>query len=388
MDFDVIVVGAGLVGASFARAARGLSTALVAAAERSAAPLEAPDGFDVRVYALSPGNVEFLRQLKVWQSIAPERVTPVHAMRVFGDDGRSLLEFDAYRCGADALAWIVEDGSLQDALWRSLQTRDGLELIAPADCDQLEVAPDCATVRLSEGRILQSKLVVGADGARSFVREGAGLGAVERAYGQTAVVANFACERPHANVAHQWFQGGPVLALLPLPGSHVSMVWSVADAEAARLLALDAEALCREVEQASRGVLGELTQVTAPRGFALKRLAAGRLVAPRVALIGDAAHVVHPLAGQGANLGFQDARVLAEVLAAREPVRDAGDFRLLRRYERARVESVFAMDTTVDGLFRLFATEGRAVSLLRNTGLNLTDRIPVLKNILMRQAMG
>jgi ubiquinone biosynthesis UbiH/UbiF/VisC/COQ6 family hydroxylase len=179
-----------------------------------------------------------------------------------------------------------------------------------------------------------------------------------------------------------------VLALLPLPGSHVSMVWSVADAEAARLLALDAEALCREVEQASRRVLGELALVTAPRGFALRRLAAGSPVAPRVALIGDAAHVVHPLAGQGANLGFQDARVLAEVLAAREPVRDPGDFRLLRRYARARAEAVFAMDATVNGLFRLFAAEGRAVSLLRNAGLNLTDRVPVLKNILMRQAMG
>lgn len=388
VNFEVIVVGAGLVGASFARAARGLSTALVAAAERSAAPLQAPEGFDVRVYALSPGNVEFLRQLKVWQGISPGRVTPVHAMRVFGDDGRSLLELDAYRCGADALAWIVEDGLLQDALWRSLHARDGLELIAPADCGQLEITSDCATVRLGDGRSLQAKLLVGADGARSFVREGAGLGAVERAYGQTAVVANFACERPHANVANQWFQGGPVLALLPLPGSHVSMVWSVADAEAARLLALDAEALCREVEQASRGILGELTLVTAARGFALRRLAAGRAVAPRVALIGDAAHVVHPLAGQGANLGFQDARVLAEVLAAREPVRDPGDFRLLRRYERARAEAVFAMDATVDGLFRLFAADGGAVSLLRNAGLNLTDRVPVLKNILMRQAMG
>jgi len=388
VKFDVIIVGAGLVGASFARAARGLSAALVAAAPRGAATVRATSGFDVRVYALSPGNAKFLRRLKVWQGIAPERLTPVQAMRVFGDDGRSLLEFDAYRCGVDALAWIVEDGLLQDALWRSLQTRDGLELIAPADCEQLEVAAERATVRLGDGRNLQAKLVVGADGAQSFVREGAGLGAAERAYGQTAVVANFACERPHANVAHQWFQGGPVLALLPLPGSHVSMVWSVADAEAARLLVLDAEALCREVEHASRGVLGQLTLVTAPRGFALRRLAAGRLVAPRVALIGDAAHVVHPLAGQGANLGFQDARVLAEVLEAREPVRDPGDFGLLRRYARARAEAVFTMDATVNGLFRLFAVEGRAVSLLRNAGLNLTDRLPVLKNILMRQAMG
>ena len=387
MEFDLIVVGAGLVGASFARAARGLSTALIAPAQRAAAPA-APGSFDARVYALSPGNADFLRELRAWQGIAPERLTPVHAMRVFGDDGRSLLEFDAYRAGVEALAWIVEDGVLQDALWRALEARDGLELIAPAQCERLELSAAHATVHLRDGRSLQGKLVVGADGAHSFVREGAGLGATERAYGQTAVVANFACERPHGNVAQQWFRGGPVLALLPLSGSHVSMVWSVADAEAARLLALDADALCREVERASHGAHGTLALVTPARGFALRRLAAGRLVAPRVALIGDAAHVVHPLAGQGANLGFQDARALAQALAAREPVRDPGDLRLLRRYARARAEAVLAMHATVHGLYRLFAARSRTVSLLRNAGLNLTDRVPVLKNILMRQAMG
>jgi 2-polyprenylphenol 6-hydroxylase len=387
VHFDLIVVGAGLVGASFARAARGLSTALIAPAARAPARPSAPGEFDARVYALSPGNAVFLRELKAWQGIAPDRLTPVRAMRVFGDDGHSLLEFDAYRAGVDALAWIVEDGVLQDALWRTLEARDGLEILAPAQYERLEISAETATVHLRGGRRLQGKLVVGADGARSLVRDGAGLGAAERAYGQTAVVANFACERPHRNVAQQWFQGGPVLALLPLPGGHVSMVWSVADAEAARLLALDADALCREVEQASHGAYGALTQVTAPRGFVLRRLAAGRLVAPRVALIGDAAHVVHPLAGQGANLGFQDARALAQVLAAREPVRDPGDLRLLRRYARARAEGVMAMDAAVDGLYRLFAARGRGVSLLRNAGLNLTDRLPVLKNILMRQAM-
>ena len=388
MSYDVIVVGAGLVGASFARAARGLSIALVAPAQRAPTPAHAPGGFDARVYALSPGNAEFLRELKVWQGVAQERLTPVHAMRVFGDDGRSLLEFDAYRAGVDALAWIVEDGVLQGALWRALEARDGLEVLAPAQCERLELSTEHATVHLRDGRSVQGKLVVGSDGARSFVREGAGLGVTERLYGQTAVVANFACERPHHNVALQWFQGGPVLALLPLAGNHVSMVWSVAEAESARLLALDADALCREVEQASRDVLGALTLVTPARGFALRRLGAGRLVAPRVALIGDAAHVVHPLAGQGANLGFQDARTLARVLAAREPVRDPGDLRLLRRYARARAEGVLSMDAAVHGLYCLFSAQGRAVSVLRNAGLNLTDRVPVLKNILMRQAMG
>jgi ubiquinone biosynthesis UbiH/UbiF/VisC/COQ6 family hydroxylase len=224
------------------------------------------------------------------------------------------------------------------------------------------------------------------------VRVQAGIASREQAYGQTAVVANFACTRAHRNVAFQWFQGaehdGAVLALLPLPGDHVSMVWSASDARAQRLLALEGRALCKEVEVASHGMLGELALVTAARGFPLQRLAAGRLVAPRVVLAGDSAHVIHPLAGQGANLGLQDARALAEVLGAREPGRDPGDERLLRRYERSRAEVILAMRATVHGLYRLFGAPGAGIARLRNTGLNLADRLPVLKNALMRHAMG
>jgi len=154
-----------------------------------------------------------------------------------------------------------------------------------------------------------------------------------------------------------------------------------------RLLALDAQSLCREVERASGNALGALRLLGAPRAFPLQRMQARRMVAPRVALAGDAAHVVHPLAGQGANLGLQDARQLAAVLAAREPQRDPGDLGLLRRYERARAADVLAMDATVHGLYRLFASGAQPLARLRNLGLNLTDRLPVLKNLLIRQAM-
>jgi ubiquinone biosynthesis UbiH/UbiF/VisC/COQ6 family hydroxylase len=336
----------------------------------------APTGFDARVYALSPGNVSFLRGIGAW----PEsRAVPVHAMQIYGDDA-SRLEFDAYSAGVPELAWIVEDAALQDALWRDLEA----EL---ARCASLTVDEDWATLGLDEGRSVRAKLVVGADGASSFVRRAAGIAATDRDYGQSAVVANFRCAKAHRNIAYQWFQRGAVLALLPLPGDHVSMVWSLPALEAKRIGALEPEVLCREVEDISSSALGELSTVTPPRSYPLRRLAAERLVAPRVALAGDAGHVIHPLAGQGLNLGLQDARALAAVLDAREPHRDPGELRLLRRYERCRAEPILAMDTMVDSLFRLFGAESRVAARLRNAGLNLTDRLPVVKSMLMRQAM-
>ena len=377
---DLIVVGGGPVGASLVRAARGLSVALVAHAHRQ--PM-ARAAFDARVYALSPGNIAFLQSLGVWQVMPQDRLVPVHAMRIYGDEPGARLEFDAYAAGVPALAWIVEDAVLQDALWQDLEA----QLFAPAACQALDVSADRVLLRLDDGREVAGKLIVGADGAQSFVRAQALIAADEGDYGQSAVVANFRCEKPHRNVAYQWFQHGAVLALLPLPRAHVSMVWSLPAEEAGRVAGLDGESLCREVSATARGEVGDLTLVTPPRSYALRRLTASRLVAPRVALAGDAGHVIHPLAGQGLNLGLQDARALSGVLAAREPHRDPGELRLLRRYERSRAEPILAVDTMVDSLFRTFGAPGRLAARARNIGLNLTDRLPVLKNMLMRYAM-
>jgi len=378
-DFEVAIVGGGLAGAALARALRGMQVAFLAQPPPQRATANA---LETRVYAISPGNAAFLERIGAWKAIPQDRLAPVHAMQVFGDDGKAHIEFDAYRSGAAELAWIVEDAELQAAL------RSGAEVFSAAGCERIETSAERATLSLSDGTVIRAKVVVGADGARSIVRVQAGISVREQGYGQTAVVANFSCERPHRNVAWQWFQGGPVLALLPLPGERISMVWSVAEPEAARLLALPPGELCDLVAAASHHALGALGLVTAPRAFPLRRLRAQRMIAPRIALLGDAAHVIHPLAGQGANLGLQDARALAGVLLGREPFRDPGDPRLLRRYERSRAESVIAADALVHGLHGLYDSgRGEALANLRNAGLNLADRLPVLKNLLIRQAM-
>jgi ubiquinone biosynthesis UbiH/UbiF/VisC/COQ6 family hydroxylase len=379
LDFDVVVIGAGPVGASLAAALRGLRVALVATEQPHGT---APAELDARVYAVSPGNVAFLRQLGAWQSIPRERVCPVHAMHVFGDDA-GRIDFDAYRAGVAELAWIAEDSVLQAAI----NAAAGATVLAPAEAERIDVSPASARVHLRDGRVIETSLIVGADGAQSFVRSAARVAVDDVRYGQRAVVANFACARPHRNAAWQWFQGGPVLAFLPLPGDRVSMVWSLPEVEAERVGRLDPQSLCAEVEAASHGALGGLSQITPTRSFPLRRLRTRRLTAPRVALVGDAAHVIHVLAGQGLNLGLQDARALAEVLRAREPVRDPGDAALLRRYERRRAEPILAMDAVVHGLFRLFAAPGGGAGRLRDAGLNLTDRMAVVKNLLIREAM-
>lgn len=384
MNFDVVIIGGGLVGASLAAALRhsGLKLTLV---ESQPVPALASE-WDSRIYAISPGSRSFLEQCGAWPLLDPQRIASVEAMRVFGDTG-AQLEFSAYQMGVAELACILENRALQHALWQVLQNQEDLTLLHPARCAALAFNEDAAELTLADGRTLSTKLVVGADGRDSWVRNQAGITAAPVDYQQHGVVANFSCELPHRGIAYQWFQTDGVLALLPLPGNRVSMVWSVSPGQSAYLLALPPEALCLEVAAAAQHTLGTLQLVTPAAAFPLRMLNLPHVTAPRVALIGDAAHNIHPLAGQGVNTGFRDARQLAQLLLQRGPQGDCGDARLLRSYERKRKEDVYAMQATTYGLKHLFNNQNPLLRTVRNLGLNATNHVAPLKKLLMQHAL-
>jgi ubiquinone biosynthesis UbiH/UbiF/VisC/COQ6 family hydroxylase len=383
---DALIVGGGLVGASLALALRrsGLSVELIDAEPPQ--PLPTGADWDTRVYAISPGNAAFLDTLGVWQRLDPQRMQRVESMIICDDRSAGRLSFSAYDAGLRELAYIVESGALQQALRQAI-AETGAEHQAVAErAISLQVDEDCARLELAGGSRLQARLVIGADGGNSWLRHAAGLEARVTDYRQLGVVANFETERKHCGAAFQWFRDDGVLALLPLPGRRVSMVWSTAEDHAQQLLALDAAALVAEVEAASTGVLGALRLITPPAGFPLRLSHVPKLVAPRIALAGDAAHNVHPLAGQGVNLGFRDVRELVAVLAARAPGQDCGDRQLLRRYERARREDIATMEFGTDGLQKLFAARSVWISGMRNSGMAAVDQLPFLKSLLIRHA--
>ncbi|MBI4995625.1 MAG: UbiH/UbiF family hydroxylase [Rhodocyclales bacterium] len=384
MDFDVVIVGGGLAGLSLAVALKRsrLSIGLV----EGRAPVQ-PEGWDARIYAISPANARFLTDIGAWRHLDPARIQPVRTMEVYGDEG-GRLDFSAYDAGVAELAWIIESSLMQLELWETARRQGNVTLLCPGVPRQLTFAADAATLTLADGKELRSRLVVAADGADSWTRAAAGIEVSFKPYEQHGVVANFTTEKPHRETACQWFRADGVLAYLPLPGNLISIVWSTPPEHAAELLALSPEALCDRVADAGGRRLGALSLVTPPAGFPLRLMRAPRMVAPRLALIGDAAHAIHPLSGHGINLGFQDARVLAETLADRPEHVDCGDLAWLRRFERARKEEVIALQSVTDGLQRLFGLPGQPFSLLRNAGLNFTHRLPVVKDLLVRYAMG
>ena len=384
-DFDVVIVGGGLSGLALA-VALGTSRLTVAVVEgRSPA---AAVGWDKRIYAVSPANARFLNEIGIWKHLDQSRIAPVRGMEIYGDAG-GRLDFSAYDSGVEELAWIIEASLIHCELWETVKRQGNLALCCPARPQALSFGPDRASLSLDDGRNLNARLIVAADGADSWVREAAGISVDFKPYGQMGVVANFNCAQPHRDTAFQWFRGDGVLAYLPLAEEKaISIVWSTPDDHAGELLALPPEEFAARVAWAGDQRLGDLTQITPPAGFPLRLMRAPRTVAPRLALIGDAAHTIHPLSGHGINLGFQDARVLAEALDQRPDYVDCGDERWLRRYERARIEEVVALQSATHGLQRLFQPQNAALTMLRNSGLNLTNSVPVVRDALVRYALG
>jgi len=387
VERDVLVAGAGLPGlaVAVALARAGLSVALVDR-QALAVPEPDPETWDARVYAISPDSAAFLRSIGAWQALPEERIAPVETMHIEGDRG-AALRFDAYELAERALAWIVEERTLRAALVEQVHD-SGVDVLAPAAFASLAWTTACGTLTLDDGRRVSGRLVVGADGLRSWVRRTAGIAAEPRPYGQTAVVANFECERPHDGVARQWFRAdGGVLAWLPLPGARISIVWSAPEAQAFTLASLDPDALSEQVARAGGRALGKLACITPPAAFPLRFLRLPAVVAHRLALVGDAAHGVHPLAGQGVNLGFGDAQALAAVEAARGGVGDPGAPILLERYARRRAAPVAAMQAVTDGLARLFGASAPGLPMLRNLGLTAVSKFPSLRQALAQPAL-
>ena len=368
LALDVCIRGAGIVGRTLALllARDRLRAGLV----RQPAPAGGA-GSDVRAYALNPASKELLESLRAWPDA--QHATPVTAMEVHGDEGGEV-RFEAQAQGMPALAWIVDVQALQERLAEALRFQPLVEWL-----DAAQAAP----------------LTVVCEGKASATRAEFGAQFSVTPYPQRAIATRVHCEKPHGHVARQWFSDGEILAFLPLGGENppeggnsLAVVWSVHDHRAAELLACEPAAFQERLESASHGAVGKVTLVAERAAWPLQLALADRWCGPGWALAGDAAHTVHPLAGQGLNLGLADAKGLAAVLHGREYWRSIGDVKLLRRYERSRKADVLAMGATTDGLQQLFAQQAEPWATLRNWGMTGFDRTGWLKHWVARQAMG
>ena len=367
--FDVQVLGAGVVGHALALslARHGLRVALQPRRDGAAATQ------DVRAYALNASSVELLRSLKVWDALGLHAATPVLDMRVRGDAHDSRIDFSAWQQRAEALAWITDAAVLERELAAAVRFAPHVTLTDARD--------DAALLALCDG----SESAERAQRGVSFERVG---------YGQSAVAARLVCSTAHQGVAHQWFRSPDVLALLPFdapePGRSYALVWSVPNARADEVLAMtDAafEAALAEAIGADGAAVGKLSLASPRAAWPLSLARAGAWCGPGWVLLGDAAHVVHPLAGQGLNLGLADVATLTRVIHEREAWRDLGDEKLLRRYERSRLAPTLAMGQVTDGLLRLFSETSPAARELRNRGLTLANRLSPLKRWLTSRAL-
>ncbi len=401
---DIVIAGAGLAGSALALALgkQGWDVLLLdpAPAVPSEAPAAGVDGFDLRVSALSAGSIAFLDELGVWPLMQATRATPFAHMNVRDAEGTACVEFHAAEVQAECLGYIVENRVTLQALDAALKTQGYvrcLRSVGLADAHRHYFSEGHAThehvVTLDDGQTVHTPLLVGADGARSRVRELAGFNTRDWEYGHRAIVATVQVQEPHQHTAWQWFHDTGPLAFLPLDdGSDaalVSIVWSCTPDEADRLMALNEDRFADELTRASQYTLGKVFAVSQRVAFPLQQRHATDYVQPGIALVADAAHTIHPLAGQGINLGLKDVKVLAEELhSARNRGISPGEPAVLERYQRRRKGDNLLMMATMEGFKRLFEERALPVRWLRNTGMRLFDAAGPVKRQLVKQAMG
>lgn len=386
LSAEVAIVGAGLVGlaAAVAFAQQGRSVVLLDAKKPQVkSVVKLKKAWDERVYALTPESESWLKNIGVWAFVDVRRVSPIHVMHIVDDVNEQELILRAEDANLPKLGVIVENQNLMHALNQQLKALD-VTVITEATCQTLNNSQHDIVLGLEDGRQLAAKLMVAADGASSWVRSQANVSAAKKDFYQTAIVANFKAEKPHGGEARQWFAPHDVLALLPLPDNMVSIVWSVSTEKAAQLL--NGEQLAQRVLAKTKGELGGLKLVGKPQSFALNQLTATQLIAERIVLVGDAAHQIHPMAGQGMNLGLRDVMQLQAMLTNTHAMQDIGEAVFLRNYERARRADIATMNTLTSGLDALFASESEVLKNMTGWGLKQLNRQAILKKLLIQQA--
>ena len=395
MQADLIIVGAGMVGSTLALALErtGLKILLIDAGTLQDRQFSTADAFEPRVSALSAASQRILERVGAWPGITARRASPYSEMRVWDGSGTGHINFSAASVHAEVLGHIVENQVVQDALLDALKALGSVEMIAEARLERMERDAGGWQLTLADGQSLHAPLVVAADGANSTVRRLSGCETREWDYLHHAIVTSVRCAEPNQRTAWQRFTDDGPLAFLPLrreDDEHwCSIVWSVPEDEASRLMALDDEAFRRALGRAFEYRLGEVQEVDPRLCIPLRQRHAKRYVQPGLALIGDAAHTIHPLAGQGVNLGLLDAATLAEVIqAALARGEEPGSVRVLGRYERRRMPHNLAMMAAMEGFERLFQADPPLLRWLRNTGLKGVQALPEAKAIFVRQALG
>lgn len=383
-EYDALIIGAGIVGLSAALALHQQGYHVAVLEHKPATTLDL-NQLDSRIYAITPGNQALLSQLQVWQQMDASRYCTIQRMQIWADPQQAPLQFDAFSAGISAIGYIVESQQLLHALLQQCQQQQ-VPVLFDSQLQQVlrDPAGALSSIHLiTQQQRLSAQLLIGADGANSWLRQQAAMTVKRDDYQHRALVANFSCEFDHANCARQWFIEQDILALLPLPNQQVSMVWSSHQAE--QLMQLDAEQLAQAVASASGMALGQLKLLAPAQTFALAKQSVQHSVAANIVLIGDAAHTVHPMAGQGVNLGLRDVAQLASCLQHKPT--NIGDYLLLRQYERARKLDVLSMQGFTHGLYVLFQQQQTWLKKMRQWGMQLPNRWAWLKQQLVRQAI-